>query len=332
MKKPCADAQGEFRFETELPPIAGSSPLIKYAGGKSWLVKILAIRLHAHLARVGGVYVEPFAGSLAMGLAIGWPAARYADTNEDLANLYLALAKDAGKVADELEVLGKVSGEENYYTIRESVWPENRVALSNYAWAARTIWLNKNCFNGLMRYNLAGKFNVPWGKREVPLPARSHVEAVGRLLTGTSIRCADFACVLDDALKEVNPAELVVYLDPPYGAKLKDVSTRGAKERGGDDGVFTGYTGKFTWADQVRLADWAKALAARGALVVASNSWSDEVCEIYRDGFDLFQVGVRHSVGAIEERRGKRAEMLAVSARHSTVVDSIPVKVVCRGK
>lgn len=325
--------QTGFSFETATPTIAGSSPVIKYAGGKSWLVKILAIRLHAHLTRVGGVYVEPFAGSLAMGLAIGWPGSYYADTNEDLVNLYAALADDAEKVADELEALGKVSGEENYYTVRKSVWPENRATLSKSAWAARTVWLNKNCFNGLMRYNLAGRFNVPWGDREVPLPPRAHVEAVGKLLAqAKSIRRTDFAFVLDDALKNYDPAKLVVYLDPPYGAKLKDVSTRGARDRGGDEGVFTGYTGKFTWEDQVRLAAWAKALALRGALVVASNSWSDEVCEIYRDGFDLFQVGVRHSVGATEERRGRRAEMLAVSAGHSAVVDSIPVKVVRRGK
>jgi DNA adenine methylase Dam len=324
--------QTGFFFKTAAPVISGSSPLIKYAGGKSWLVKILALRLHAHLVKVGGVYVEPFAGSLAMGLAIGWPTSVYADTNEDLINLYAALVDDAGKVAAEVDALRATSGEESYYVVRKSVWPENRDALSSHAWAARTIWLNKNCFNGLMRYNLAGRFNVPWGNRAVPLPSRSHIETIGRVVARATIRKTDFAFVLDDALKNYNPAKLVVYLDPPYGAKLKNVSTRGAEARGGDAKVFTGYSGAFSWEDQVRLANWAKALALRGALVVASNSWSDEVCEIYRDGFDLFQVGVRHSVGATEARRGKRVELLAVSAGHANVVDSIPVKVVCRGK
>jgi len=82
-------------------------PLIKYAGSKRWLLPLLLPRLHAHLANVDGVYVEPFCGGMAMGLGIGWPRSIYADTSPDLANLYRALQTDAGAVADEIADLAR---------------------------------------------------------------------------------------------------------------------------------------------------------------------------------------------------------------------------------
>lgn len=213
-------------------------PLIKYAGGKRWLVKLLAIGLHQHLSKTkDSVYVEPFAGSLAMGLALGWPRSVYADTSPDLANLHTVARDDPAGLVRELDVYRKISGEGSYYIIRKSIWPDERIGMSSGDLAARTIWLNKNSFNGLNRTNRDGKFNVPWGKREnVALPTREHVE------------------------------------------------------------------------------------------VVCSNSWTDEICDLYRDGFALFQVGVQHSVGATGGRRGKRAEMVAVSEAHAGVLRSTPIK------
>jgi DNA adenine methylase len=329
MSRRVVTAQLTFDFNGAVPTL--NAPLIKYAGAKNWLVKLLAIRLHAHLAGVAdSVYVEPFAGSLALGLAVGWPGSIYSDTSADLMNLYFALADDGPQVADEVDTLRALDGEESYYKTRESVWPENRATITRPSWAARTIWLNRNCFNGLTRTNQKGQFNVPWGKRhDIALPSRDHLERVGRLLKRATLCQDDFAIVLDAVHKAQDPRKLVVYLDPPYGAKLKNVSTRGARDRGGasGDGVFTGYAGTFTWADQVRLAEWARALARLGSLVVASNAWSDEICDLYRDDFALFQVGVQHSVGATGARRGRRAEMLAVSTNHASVLDSVPAKI-----
>ena len=311
--------------------------MLKYAGAKRWLAKLLAIRLHAYLTKVDGVYVEPFAGSLALGLAIGWPQSVYSDVLSDLANLYSALAVDADAVANEIDILRKLSGSEAYYAVRKSVWPEERRALTSAGLAARTIWLNKNGFNGLTRFSKTGRFNVPWGKREnVALPSRDHLKNIGQLLSKARIMCMDFERVLDEMMSQPNPlvgisaSRLIVYLDPPYSDRLKNVSPRGAEDRPGkDQGVFTGYSGKFTREDQVRLADKAQDLAARGALVIASNSWTDEVCDLYRArGFSLFQVGVRHCVGATEERRGRRAEMIAVT--HPEIMESAPAKIVCR--
>ncbi len=301
----------------EVPhPIA---PVIKYPGSKRWLAPILAPVLRAHLTAVQGTYVETFAGSLAMALAIDWSDSVYSDMSADLVNLHQALARDNVNVADELDALRSVTGEEAYYRIRSEIWPENRGKLSSSALAARTIWINKNCFNGMHRYGGAnGHFNVPWGKRErVALPSREHLARVGRVLAPSTIHWQDFAHTLDEVFRTREPKRLVVFLDPPYGGRLENV---GEARGGKDEGVFTGYTGEFTWRDQVRVADWAKALAARGALVIVSNAWTNAICDLYRDGFELFRVGVQHSVGATGARRGRRAELLAVSRNHARMV------------
>lgn len=298
-------------------------PLLKYAGSKRWLVKLLALRLHAHLVNVNGVYLETFAGSFALGLGLGWSDSIYADTNPDIVNLHQVLASDAVRFVKEVDALRSTTGEAAYYRIRESVWPENRDKIDAATWAARTLWLNKNCFNGLLRFGQKnGHFNVPWGKREnVALPANEHIFKVSAVLRAAKISRQDFAFVLHEALKDHPPHRLVIFLDPPYGGRLENVDE---VRPGKDAGVFTGYTGVFTWKDQVRLAKWANFLAQSGALVIASNSWTEKVCDLYRDSFALFQVGVQHSVGATGERRGKRAEMLAVSKAHAGIVESTP--------
>ena len=87
--------------------------------------------------------------------------------------------------------------------------------------------------------------------------------------------------------------------------------------------MFTGYTTEsFSWGDQVRLAAALSQLARAGAVVVASNTWAPEILDLYRDDHEVFQVGVRHAVGATGERRGRRAEMLAVSRRHAGIFDA----------
>ena len=94
--------------------------------------------------------------------------------------------------------------------------------------------------------------------------------------------------------------------------------------KGGKAPVFTGYAGAaFTWEDQKTLAAQLARLARRGACVVATNTWTDEVCDLYRKDFALFQVGVRHSVGAIGARRGKRAELLAIDEAHAHIFDAV---------
>lgn len=274
-----------------------------------------ALRPHLH----NKVYVESFFGSGALGLSLAHPRAIYVDSAPDLANLYTEVRDRPHEVLTSLAEIELLHGEEVYYQIRESVWPENRLEHDQKLWAAHTIWLNKSCFNGLRRVDSRGRFNVPWGRRDnVVLPSSDHVLQVSAALQGSHIGCGDFGDTLTLAVTSTDPKDLVVYLDPPYADRLEDEA--GARAEGG--ACFTGYAGKFAWADQVRLAKWAQALRSAGALVIASNTWSDRVLSLYED-FRHFRIGVRHSVGADAESRGKRAEMLAVSGDFADEVEMI---------
>lgn len=311
-----------------LPPFAPArcSPVIKYAGGKSWLLPVALPSLHAHLAATGGAYVEPFAGGLAIGLGLGWPKSILTDSNEDLINLYQALAQDAARVADALDEIAALgSSETAYYERRRETWPENRGRLSPFAWAVRTIYLNKIGYNGLMRFNRRGQFNVPWGAREGAFPSRAHLLQAGALLALTTIRCADFGVVLDDLEMSCGASRAALFLDPPYGGRL--AAAAGEKPRAKETApVFGGYTaGRFTWADQVRLAKAARRLARQGALVVATNAWTEAICSLWAEGFVLFQASVQHTVGATGARRGRRAELVAVSAPHAAAFRGSPL-------
>ena len=328
------DLGGEEDHQLRLPgipddylgavPPALVQPAIKYAGAKRWLPPLVLPRLHLHLATVSGTYAEPFFGGGAMGLAIGWPKSVFSDSQPDLVNLYQALAIDPVQVSDALEDLGRRGTDvDTYYEIRREVWPEARHLFSQFEWAARVLYLNKCSFNGLFRVNRKGQFNVPWGDREgVALQSREHLRAAGEVLARAEIRCADFGDVLADLEARGDVDRLAVFADPPYGATLPNVSTRGAIA-GARGKVFTGYTTEsFSWGDQVRLAAALSQLARAGAVVVASNTWAPEILALYRDDHEVFQVGVRHAVGATGERRGRRAEMLAVSRRHAGIFDA----------
>lgn len=314
-----------------VPPPPFCAPVIKYAGAKNWLVPLLVPGIHNYLSKDPlSLFHETFFGSGAMGLSLGWPKSIYVDTSPDLINLYQCLVEDANKIADEIEKMdSKGRTEEGYYEIRRETWPGYRDGIGRFGWAARVIYLNKFGFNGLLRTNKKGQFNVPWGDRpNAVFPSRDHLLRVGRIVSTAEIHLGDFELVVKST-GLTTQVRRAYYFDPPYGGALKDVSRRGAVTRkGGGSGIFTGYSSVFTWKDQVRLSRLATDLAKMGYLVVASNAWTDEICDLYKDGFALFQVGVRHAIGARGERRGRRAELIAISEAHAGIFNpgAMPVK------
>lgn len=158
-------------------------------------------------------YVEPFAGSAALFFAIRPKRALLGDLNEDLVQTFKAVAKDAGAVSDALAVLRP--GRSNYYLVRAT----KPGALGPAARAARFIYLNRFCFNGLFRTNTTGEFNVPYGApKTTNVPTREHLLACGSLLKRASIRQADFR----QTLALVRDGDFV-YLDPPYAVSNRRV-------------------------------------------------------------------------------------------------------------
>lgn len=178
-------------------------PLLKWAGGKAQLLNHLLPRIPKQFGR----YIEPFVGGGALFFAVRPVDGIIADSNPELVNLYRAVGREVRKVKACLEAY------ENTETIFYAVRSQNWLKLSSAEAAARTIFLNRTCFNGLYRVNKRGQFNVPFGRYKNPrLVDEEGLEAASCLLSGTSIFCGDYKTILR---KHARPNDLV-FLDPPY--------------------------------------------------------------------------------------------------------------------
>lgn len=179
------------------------SPLLRWAGSKRKLLPRLVAGAPKHYER----YVEPFAGSACLFFYLGPSKALLSDINRELITTYQQIK---GSVHDVYHALTRFKSitSEAYYAARaldpQSLTPTDR--------AARFIFLNRLCFNGLYRTNTAGVFNVPYGaKRAGNLPTFEEMSAVSSKLSHAELKCASF----DVALTGIRPGDFV-YLDPPY--------------------------------------------------------------------------------------------------------------------
>jgi DNA adenine methylase len=176
-------------------------PLLRWAGSKRKLVSIL----QAYAPQTFVRYYEPFAGSACLFLALRPSAAVLGDLNQDLIHTYSVVRSHPRLVSRLMHRMPRTSS--FYYQLR-AIRPETLDELTR---AARFLYLNHYCFNGVYRANAEGQFNVPRGTKTGALKAEAEFVRVSIALRGVELRCCDFeACVADIATGDF------VYLDPPY--------------------------------------------------------------------------------------------------------------------
>lgn len=266
-------------------------PFLKWAGGKGQLLAELHAQL-GHLEKFNH-YHEPFVGggafffSLYSQGVLKTKQAHLSDANPNLIETY-TVVRDA---PDELIRLlrghaGKHS-EEHYYRVRAEV-PGKVVAR-----AARVIYLNRTCYNGLYRENSSGQFNVPMGRYKNPTICDApNLLAVSEALRAATLKVAHFREVASNARKGD-----FVYFDPPYWPVSSTSSfTSYAKERFGP-------------VDQEELAEVFRKLTKKGVHALLSNSDVPEVRALYGE-FSITRVYATRNVNSKAERRGKLAEVL----------------------
>lgn len=215
-----------------------AKPFVKWAGGKRALLEILC----ASLPQNFNAYFEPFLGGGALffelankGLLQG-KKVYLNDKNAELINAYLAIQKEPQKLLNELNLMQKAHSKEHFYSIRALDREVNFSALNPIFRAARFIYLNKTCFNGLCRYNAKGQFNTPFGAYKNPkIYDEALILNAHYALQDTVILNEDFEFVRDLAKKGD-----FVYFDPPY-FPLNSTSN------------FTSYTQNFLENEQIRL-------------------------------------------------------------------------------
>ncbi|EBE7555002.1 Dam family site-specific DNA-(adenine-N6)-methyltransferase [Salmonella enterica] len=273
----------------EPTPRSWQRPFLKWAGGKYSLLPELD-----RLIPAGKRLIEPFVGGGSVFLnSDKHEYFLLADINADLINLYqmLAVAPDS-VIAEAMKAFRHLNDVENYTVIREAF---NAQKLNATERAAAFLYLNRHCFNGLMRYNLDGFFNVGWGKYKAPYFPEEEIRAF-RL---KSHACVFMTAGFERTLRLAGDGD-VVYCDPPY------------EPMPGTAG-FTGYaSGGFSWDSQVALAESCVAAHQRGAKVFISNSTAPRVIELYEQhGFTLHRVNARRSISSKGSTRETANDIVA---------------------
>jgi DNA adenine methylase len=262
-------------------------PLLKFAGGKRQLLA----EIREHVPATFNRYLEPFVGGGAVFFdlfASGQAVHAYlGDVNTDLVATYKAIRNDVGAVIAALRAHERQHSEEYYYVVRAQ-----HPRLDGQV-AARMIYLNRTCFNGLYRVNRSGAFNVPFGRYVNPTVCdEENLRACAHALASVEIAVADFASVMAIAKRGD-----FVYCDPPYVPASKT-------------GDFTSYTASgFTMADQERLASCARQLKESGVHVLLSNADVPVVRELY-SGFETRTVRARRNINSNGGKRGDVGELL----------------------
>lgn len=273
--------------------ISKAQPFLKWAGGKGQLLK----QYEAFFPLKFNNYIEPFVGGGAVFFHL-YNTARVGngkrailiDSNEELINCYLTIKVDVNKLIRVLSNPKFKNEERVYYKIRAE---ESK---NKFERAARAIYLNKTCFNGLYRVNSQNKFNVPFGGYKNPVICKSeNLRAVNIALKDAEILLGDFEKCLDFAKRGD-----FIYFDPPYQPLNKTSS-------------FTSYTKKsFNEDDQKKLCEVFKKLDKRRCKVMLSNSDTLFIRKLYKD-FKIETVFAKRAINCNGSGRGEITELVILN-------------------
>lgn len=257
------------------------STLLRWAGSKRKLLPLLTVNVPRKFNR----YIEPFAGSACLFFSVisSSNAAILGDFNEELLDFYRIVKKRPNALFSRLTTFDE--SKDFYYSLR-AVDPSR---LSRTHAAARFLYLNRFCFNGVYRTNQSGKFNVPYGTKTGRLPNLAEIEFCSRALKNVDFSPGDFELTLSKATRGD-----FVYLDPPYA------SSRNRGEYG---------YGAFCDSDFERLNDALVALDRKGASFLLSYKQDESTVNAFAR-WNSREVSVRRHVAGFVDNRGMVTELL----------------------
>jgi DNA adenine methylase len=263
--------------------------IIKYPGSKRRVAAFICDKMRPYM-NMDSIFIEPFLGGASIALEMQAPQMILGDFSQPLINLYISIRETPAVIYEELQLLLQLPlTQESFLAVRSSWDPRE---LSPAA-AAKFIYLNKTCFNGLVRFNGKGFFNAPWGKRVTmpKFPSLDELMEFSKFFKSARLINGDFETTMN--MTSASLARSIIYLDPPY------LDT------------YDGYTGKgFDLAAHERLAAVSKKCWEAGAKVFLSNIDNPKVRELYAWATSIEQVPVFHAIGAKSERRSVKQEVL----------------------
>ncbi|MBW4612190.1 MAG: DNA adenine methylase [Desmonostoc vinosum HA7617-LM4] len=274
---------------SQIPQQACTRPFLKWAGGKGRLIQ----QYLRYFPKNYKTYYEPFLGGGAVFFHLQPTASILTDINTDLIITYCCVRDNVEELICLLKEHKSRHNRDYYYSVRSSNTD------SNLEKAARLIYLNKTCFNGLYRVNSQGKFNVPLGRYHNPnICDEDSLRAASVALSQSEIKQADFA----DMLNHTMSSDDFVFCDPPY-YPISNTS------------YFTGYSRySFDAKDQERLRDTCAELASRGVKVMICNSNCEFIRDLYNEiNFKIHLIEAARSINSNTKKRGLIYELLITS-------------------
>ena len=267
-------------------------PFVKWAGGKRQIMP----EIKKYVPENYDTFYEPFVGGGAVFFELAPKKAVINDYNSELMNVFECIKDEEkfDKMCTELNHHEANHSEEYYYQVRNidrDVKKYNKLA--DYKKAARTIYLNKACFNGLYRVNSKNEFNVPFGKKEkVNTYEGQNLGVVHCILNFNDVKLLSID--FEEAVKDAKKGDFV-YLDPPYDS---------------DTSTFNDYTENgFNKDEQRRLALLFKELSDRGCFVMLSNHNTILVNELYKD-YNIHVISAKRNINSNGKKRGKVEEVI----------------------
>ncbi|HIK32316.1 MAG TPA: DNA adenine methylase [Oscillatoriales cyanobacterium M59_W2019_021] len=270
-------------------------PFLKWAGGKRQLLPEIR-RYIPH--KIQGTYYEPFVGGGAVFFDLQPKKAVINDSNSELINCYEVIRDSVDDLIEELRKHQQKHSEEYYYEIRgwdrRKEYPQNKSKLER---AARIIFLNKTCYNGLFRVNSQGQFNVPFGRnKNTNIFDEAVLLAVSKYLNAKQNNIEIINKDFEAALRTAKKGDFI-YFDPPYDPVSSTAS-------------FTGYdVNGFNRDEQKRLKEVVDDLNSRGCQILLSNAYTDFISDLYCD-YRKIKISATRAINSNALKRGKVDEIL----------------------
>ncbi|MBQ3511672.1 MAG: DNA adenine methylase [Bacilli bacterium] len=270
-----------------------AKPFVKWAGGKRQIIDKLLKLVPVEY----NTYYEPFVGGGALLFELSPKCAVINDSNKELMNVYKTISTDKG-YEETLKILNnyeKKHDEAFYYKIRNIDKDKVKFSkLNDYERAARTIYLNKACFNGLYRVNSKGEFNVPFNKKLKINTYDGQNMTLAYVYFQTN-KITMLSTDFEEAVKDAKKGDFI-YFDPPYDSE--------------NDNTFNSYTEDgFGKEEQRRLAKVYKELSDRGCYVMLSNHNTTLINELYKD-YNIHVINAKRNINSKGEKRGNVEEVI----------------------
>ncbi len=261
---------------------------LKWAGGKYTLVDEIRQRLPQ-----GDCLIEPFVGAGSIFLNTNYERYILADINCDLINLYKIIKKSPEKYINDAKLLfsAQHNDEAIYYQLRE----EFNETEDTYRKAVLFLYLNRHGYNGLCRYNLSGKFNVPFGRYKKPYFPEKEIRFFSEKAQKATFICGSY----EKAFKKATESS-VIYCDPPYAPLTATAN-------------FTAYhASSFTLKEQQKLARLAKRTAKKLNIAVLISNHNTELTQRWYRDAQIDFIDVKRTISSNKTTRCKVNELLAL--------------------